>query len=88
MRSLTESEEAMARISWERPAAVSGLAFVVLRFAEGLGIEQLVTAPIFFVFEFVSLFFARVLIVWLYAMTGQSALLVAIFHASFRRVRQ
>jgi hypothetical protein len=39
--------------------------------------------PIFFVFEFVSLFFARVLIVWLYAMTGHSVLLVAIFHASF-----
>lgn len=50
---------------------------------EGVGIEQLVTAPVFFVFEFVSLFFARVLIVWLYAMTGRSVLLVAIFHASF-----
>jgi hypothetical protein len=33
MRSLTEGEEAMARISWERPAAVAGLAFVVLPFA-------------------------------------------------------
>ena len=50
---------------------------------EGVGIEQLATAPVFFVVEFVSLFFARVLIVWLYAMTGQSVLLVAIFHASF-----
>jgi Type II CAAX prenyl endopeptidase Rce1-like len=50
---------------------------------EGVGIEQIATAPIFFVFEFVSLFFARVLIVWLYAMTGRSVLLVAIFHASF-----
>ena len=50
---------------------------------EGLGIEQLVTAPVFLVIEFISLFFARVLIVWLYAMTGRSVLLVAIFHASF-----
>ena len=50
---------------------------------EGVGIEQIATAPIFLVFEFVSLFFARVLIVWLYAMTGRSVLLVAIFHASF-----
>ena len=47
---------------------------------EGVGIEQLVTAPVFLVFEFISLFFARVLIVWLYAMTGRSVLLVAIFH--------
>jgi len=50
---------------------------------EGLGIEQLVTAPVFLVIEFISLFFARVLIVWLYARTGRSVLLVAIFHASF-----
>ena len=50
---------------------------------EGLGIEQLVAAPAFLVFEFVSLFFARVLIVWLYKRTGQSVLLVAIFHANF-----
>jgi membrane protease YdiL (CAAX protease family) len=50
---------------------------------EGLGIEQLVTAPAFLVFEFISLFFARVLIVWLYSRTGRSVLLVAIFHASF-----
>lgn len=50
---------------------------------EGLGIEQLVIAPVFLVFEFISLFFARVLIVWLYERTGRSVLLVAIFHASF-----
>jgi uncharacterized protein len=50
---------------------------------EGVGIEPLLTAPVFLVFEFVSLFFARVLIVWLYARTGRSVLLVAIFHASF-----
>jgi CAAX protease family protein len=50
---------------------------------EGLGIEPLLTAPVFLVFEFISLFFARVLIVWLYARTGRSILLVAIFHASF-----
>jgi CAAX protease family protein len=50
---------------------------------EGLGIEQLVTAPVFLVIEFIALFFARVLIVWLYARTGRSVLLVAVFHASF-----
>jgi uncharacterized protein len=50
---------------------------------EGLGIEQLVSAPFFLAFEFISLFFARVLIVWLYDRTGRSVLLVAIFHASF-----
>jgi len=50
---------------------------------EGFGLEQLVTAPVFLVIEFVSLFFARILIVWLYARTGRSVLLVAIFHASF-----
>jgi CAAX protease family protein len=50
---------------------------------EGLGIEQLLTAPVFLVIEFSALFFARVLIVWLYARTGQSVLLVAVFHASF-----
>jgi CAAX protease family protein len=50
---------------------------------EGVGIEQLVTAPVFLVIEFISLFFARVLIVWLYARTGRSVLLVAVFHASF-----
>jgi membrane protease YdiL (CAAX protease family) len=50
---------------------------------EGLGIEQLLTAPVFLVIEFISLFFARVLIVWLYARTGRSVFLVAIFHASF-----
>jgi hypothetical protein len=37
----------------------------------------------FLVIEFVSLFFARVMIVWLYYRTGRSVLLVAIFHASF-----
>ena len=50
---------------------------------EGLGIEQLAIAPVFLVFEFISLFFARVLIVWLYDRTGRSVLVVAIFHASF-----
>jgi uncharacterized protein len=50
---------------------------------EGLGIEQLVTAPVFLVIEFIALFFARVLIVWLYDRTGRSVLVVAIFHASF-----
>jgi len=50
---------------------------------EGLGTQPLLTAPVFLAFEFISLFFARVLIVWLYAWTGRSVLLVAIFHASF-----
>jgi membrane protease YdiL (CAAX protease family) len=35
------------------------------------------------VIEFVSLFFARALFVWLYARTGRSVLLVAVMHASF-----
>lgn len=50
---------------------------------EGWGIEQVVTAPVFLVIEFVALFFARVVIVWLYTWTGRSVLLVAVFHASF-----
>ena len=50
---------------------------------EGFGVDQLLTAPVFLVVEFVSLFFARVLIVWLYDRTRRSVLLVAIFHASF-----
>lgn len=50
---------------------------------EGWGLEQLVSAPVVFVIEFVSLFFARALFVWLYARTGRSVLLVAVMHASF-----
>jgi uncharacterized protein len=50
---------------------------------EGWGLEQLVSAPFVFVIEFVSLFFARALFVWLYARTGRSVLLVAVMHASF-----
>jgi membrane protease YdiL (CAAX protease family) len=50
---------------------------------EGWGVEQVVIAPAFFVIEFVLLFFARVLIVWLYYHTGRSVLLVVLFHASF-----
>ena len=50
---------------------------------EGIGVEQLISAPVFLVIEFISLFFARVVIVWLYTRTGRSVLLVAIFHASF-----
>ena len=48
----------------------------------GLGVEQLISAPVFAI-EFVSLFFARALFVWFYNRTGYSVLLVAIFHASF-----
>jgi membrane protease YdiL (CAAX protease family) len=50
---------------------------------EGWTVATLTVAPLFLLFEFVSLFFARVLIVWLYDRTGQSILLVAVFHASF-----
>jgi uncharacterized protein len=50
---------------------------------EGWGVEQLISAPIIFVIEFVSLFFARALFVWLYNRARNSVLLVAIFHASF-----
>jgi membrane protease YdiL (CAAX protease family) len=50
---------------------------------EGWGVDQLIAAPVIFAIEFVSLFFARALFVWLYNRTGNSVLLVAIFHASF-----
>jgi uncharacterized protein len=53
-------------------------------FAEaGWGVEALISAPIIFAIEFVSLFFARALFVWFYNVTAFSVLLVAIFHASF-----
>ena len=51
--------------------------------AEGWGLLQLAEAPVFLAVEFVALFFARVLIVWLYERTGRSVLLAAVFHASF-----
>jgi hypothetical protein len=50
---------------------------------EGWGVEALISAPIVFAIEFVSLFFARALFVWFYNVTAFSVLLVAIFHASF-----
>ena len=50
---------------------------------EGWGIEALISAPIVFAIEFVSLFFARALFVWFYNVTASSVLLVAVFHASF-----
>ena len=50
---------------------------------EGWGVEALISAPVVFAVEFVSLFFARALFVWFYNATGFSVLLVAIFHASF-----
>jgi uncharacterized protein len=50
---------------------------------EGWGLESLLSAPVVFVIEFFSLFFARALFVWLYAGTGCSVLLVAVMHASF-----
>ena len=50
---------------------------------EGWGVEALISAPIIFAIEFISLFFARALFVWFYNVTAFSVLLVAIFHASF-----
>ncbi|HJV15307.1 MAG TPA: CPBP family glutamic-type intramembrane protease, partial [Propionibacteriaceae bacterium] len=50
---------------------------------ERWGVEALISAPIIFAIEFVSLFFARALFVWFYNVTAFSVLLVAIFHASF-----
>jgi hypothetical protein len=50
---------------------------------EGWGVEKVISALVFLVVEFVLLFFARVLIVWLYERTGRSVLLVALFHAGF-----
>jgi uncharacterized protein len=50
---------------------------------EGWGVEALISAPVIFTIEFVSLFFARALFVWFYNVTAFSVLLVAIFHASF-----
>ena len=48
-----------------------------------MGVEALISAPILFAVELVSLFFARALFVWFYNVTAFSVLLVAIFHASF-----
>jgi membrane protease YdiL (CAAX protease family) len=50
---------------------------------EGWGLEALISAPVVFAVEVVSLFFARALFVWFYNVTASSVLLVAIFHASF-----
>jgi uncharacterized protein len=50
---------------------------------EGWGVEALMSAPVIFAIEVVSLFFARAIFVWFYNRTGSSVLLVAIFHASF-----
>jgi hypothetical protein len=50
---------------------------------EGFGLEESVLALVFLAYEIVALFFARVVIVWLYARTAQSVLLVVLWHASF-----
>jgi membrane protease YdiL (CAAX protease family) len=50
---------------------------------EGLGLEQAAVSVIFLAYEIVVLFFARVVIVWLYSATGRSILLVVLWHASF-----
>jgi membrane protease YdiL (CAAX protease family) len=50
---------------------------------EGWSLESVISSLVFLVIEFVLLFFARVVIVWLYEGTGRSVLLVVVFHASF-----
>ena len=50
---------------------------------EGWTLMTLALSPVYFLFELVSLFFARVLIVWLYEKTSRSILVVGVFHASF-----
>jgi membrane protease YdiL (CAAX protease family) len=50
---------------------------------EGLGVEQVIAAPVFLAFQFGVLFFARVLIVWMYEGTGRSIFIVIVFHAGF-----
>jgi membrane protease YdiL (CAAX protease family) len=50
---------------------------------EGWGLQALISAPVVFAVEVVSLFFARAIFVWFYNRTGRGVLLVAIFHASF-----
>src|SRR5688572_2000313 len=49
----------------------------------GLGNQALISVPVVFAIELISLFFARAIFVWFYNRTGSSVLLVAIFHASF-----
>jgi hypothetical protein len=51
---------------------------------EGWGVEALISAPIIFAIEFVSLFFARALFVWFYNVTAFSVLSGG--HALNRRV--
>ena len=48
-----------------------------------LGVGALISAPVVFAIEFVSVSFARALFVWFYDVTASSVLLLAIFHASF-----
>ena len=50
---------------------------------EGWTLANAALALVFLVVEFVSLFCARIVILWLYDRTGRSILLVAAFHASF-----
>ena len=78
---------------WDRYTGLKLSALVALPWAvwhlpdffadEGWTLESLAVAPIFLVFEFVSLFFARVLFVWLYDRALHSVLIVAVMHASF-----
>jgi membrane protease YdiL (CAAX protease family) len=49
---------------------------------EGWGVEALISAPVIFAIEFLSLFFARALFVWFYNVTAYSVPLVAIFQLS------
>ena len=77
---------------WDRYTGLKLSALVALPWAvaparllrgRGLDLESLAVFPLFLVFEFVSLFFARVLFVWLYDRALHSVLIVAVMHASF-----
>jgi len=50
---------------------------------EGWSLESVISSFVFLAIEFVLLFFARVVIVWLYERTARSVLIVVVFHASF-----
>jgi membrane protease YdiL (CAAX protease family) len=49
---------------------------------EGWSAENLLPALVFLCLEFVLLFFARVVLIWIYCRTGLSVLMVALFHAA------
>jgi uncharacterized protein len=55
---------------------------------EGWGVEALISAPIVFAVEFVSLFFARALFVWFYNVTGVQRAASGDFPCQLRRLNQ